>query len=209
MARYIGPGCRICRREETKLFLKGERCYTDKCSHERRAYPPGQHGQLRRRKRSNYGDQLREKQKVRRMYGLLERQFKNYYKKANRMVGVTGENLLCLLEQRLDNVVYRLGFATTRGEARQLVLHRHFTVNGRRCNIPSAQIRPGDVVAVGERSRKVARISEALAAVERRGLPGWLELDKESFAGKIVSRPVRGDLTMPIREQLVVELYSK
>jgi small subunit ribosomal protein S4 len=209
VARYLGPVCRICRREDMKLFLKGERCYTDKCAFERRAYPPGQHGQARRRKRSDYGEQLREKQKVRRMYGLLEKQFRGYYQKANQMKGVTGENLLKLLEQRLDNVVYRLGFASTRNEARQLVLHRHFTINGRRCNIPSAQVKSGDVVAVSEKSRKVTRIGESLGAIDRRGVPSWLELDKDGFTGSVKAAPLREELTMPIREQLIVELYSK
>jgi len=208
VARYTGPVCRLCRREDMKLFLKGDRCYTDKCSYERRAYPPGQHGQGRR-KRTDYGEQLREKQKVRRMYGLLEAQFKSYYKLANRMRGVTGENLLKLLERRLDNTVYRLGFASTRAEARQLVRHRHFHVNGRSCNIPSALLRPGDVVLVKERSRKMGKIGEALAAVDRRGVPSWLELDKEGFKGTFKEMPVREELTMPIREQLIVELYSK
>ncbi len=188
--------------------MKGDRCYTDKCSYERRAYPPGQHGQ-RRRKRSDYGDQLREKQKVRRMYCLMERQFKGYYAKANRMKGVTGENLLMLLERRLDNMIYRLGFASTRTEARQLVLHRHFKINGRICNIPSRLLRPGDTVELKERSRKIAKINEALGAVERRGVPSWLELDKEAFKGEIKGMPIREELTMPIREQLIVELYSK
>ena len=209
MARYTGPVCRMCRREDMKLFLKGDRCYTDKCSYERRAYPPGQHGQGRRSKRTDYGEQLREKQKVRRMYGLLESQFKGYYKKANQMRGVTGENLLQLLERRLDNLIYRLGFASTRSEARQLVRHRHFAVNGRICNIPSALLRPGDVVEVKERSRKIARISDALSALDRRGLPSWLEVDREAFKGTLKDLPVREELTMPIREQLIVELYSK
>lgn len=209
MARYTGPVCRMCRREDMKLFLKGDRCYTDKCSYERRAYPPGQHGQGRRSKRTDYGEQLREKQKVRRMYGLLESQFKGYYKKANQMKGVTGENLLQLLECRLDNLVYRLGFASTRSEARQLVRHRHFAVNGRICNIPSALLRPGDVVEVKERSRKIARIGDALSALDRRGLPSWLEVDREAFKGTLKDLPVREELTMPIREQLIVELYSK
>jgi small subunit ribosomal protein S4 len=192
-----------------KLFLKGDRCYTDKCAHERRAYPPGQHGQRRRRKQTDYGEQLREKQKVRRMYGLLESQFKGYYKKANQMKGVTGENLLRLLEQRLDNMVYRFGFASTRSEARQLVLHRHFMVNGRICNIPSALLRPGDVLEVKERSRKTGKINEALGAIDRRGLPTWLELDKEAYKGSVKEMPNREELSMPIREQLIVELYSK
>jgi small subunit ribosomal protein S4 len=209
VARYIGPVCRVCRREDAKLFIKGERCFTDKCAFERRAYAPGQHGQARRRKRSDYGEQLREKQKVRRMYGLLERQFRNYYKSANQMKGVTGENLLRLLEQRLDNVIFRLGFASTRSEARQLVLHRHFLVNGRRCNIPSAQLRPGDVIELKEKSRQVTKFADSLGAVDRRGMPGWLELQKETFKGTVKSLPAREDITMPIREQLIVELYSK
>lgn len=208
MARYTGPVCRLCRREDMKLFLKGERCYTDKCGFERRAYPPGQHGQGRK-KRSDYGEQLREKQKVRRIYGILERQFRNYYKKAARMKGVTGENLLALLERRLDNTVYRLGFASTRSEARQLVRHRHFTVNGRKASIPSHMLRPGDVIEVKEKSRKVASIGEALVAVERRSVPSWLDLEKDGFKGVLRALPVREEMTLPIREQLIVELYSK
>lgn len=208
MARYIGPVCRLCRREDMKLFLKGDRCFTDKCAFERRAYPPGQHGQGRK-KRSDYGDQLREKQKVKRMYGLAERQFRGYYRLANRMKGVTGENLLLLLERRLDNMIYRLGFASTRSEARQLVRHRHFQVNGKTCNIPSALLRPGDVVVVKEASRKVSKISDALAAVDRRGLPTWLELSKDEFKGTMKDLPIREELTLPIREQLIIELYSK
>lgn len=191
-----------------KLFLKGDRCYTDKCAHERRAYPPGQHGQ-RRRKQTDYGEQLREKQKVRRMYGLLESQFKGYYKKATRMRGVTGENLLMLLERRLDNMVYRLGFASTRSEARQLVRHRHFTINGKICNIPSRLLKPGEIVEVKERSRKIGKINEALGAIDRRGMPTWLELDKETYKGTLKELPNREELSMPIREQLIVELYSK
>ena len=208
MARYTGPVCRLCRREDMKLFLKGDRCYTDKCAYERRAYPPGQHGQGRR-KRSDYGEQLREKQKVKRMYCLLERQFKNYYHRANRMKGVTGENLLVLLERRLDNLVFRMGFASTRQEARQLVLHRHFQVNGRICNIPSAMLRPGDVVEVKESSRKIVKVTESLAAVERRGVPSWLDVEKDNFRGLVKGMPLREEMTMPIREQLIVELYSK
>jgi small subunit ribosomal protein S4 len=191
-----------------KLFLKGDRCYTDKCAFERRAYPPGQHGQGRR-KRSDYGDQLREKQKVKRIYGLLEAQFRGYYQKANQMKGVTGENLLSLLERRLDNLVYRMGFASTRLEGRHLVLHRHFLVNGRTCSIPSALLRVGDVVEVKEKSRKVGKIAEALAAVDRRGISSWLEVEKEAFKGKLKELPIREEMTLPIREQLVVELYSK
>jgi len=209
MARYRGSVCRLCRREGEKLFLKGDRCYTDKCAFERRNYAPGQQGQKRRRKQSDYGEQLREKQRVKRMYGLLERQFKNYYHHASRMKGVTGENLLGLLERRFDNVVFRLGFACNRAEARQFVLHRHFTVNGVRVNIPSYQVREGDVIEVRAKSQSLAKIGEALSAVERRGLPAWVELDKDGFKGKITTLPSRQDITMPIREQLIVELYSK
>jgi small subunit ribosomal protein S4 len=209
MARYIGPVCRLCRREDMKLFLKGDRCYTDKCGFERRAYAPGQHGQSRRRKASDYGEQLREKQKVKRMYGIAERQFRGYYFKANRMKGVTGENLLILLERRLDNIAYRLGFASDHAEARMLVRHGHVVVNGKRIDIPSYLVRPGDVVAVTENSRKVSRVGESLGAVDRRGVPQWLELDKEKFEGRMKSLPAREDFTMPIREQLIVELYSK
>ena len=209
MARYTGPVCRLCRREGMKLFLKGDRCYTDKCALERRPYPPGQHGQGRRRKLTGYGEQLREKQKVKRMYGLLERQFKNYYLRAARMKGVTGENLLRLLERRLDNVVFRLGFAVNRADARQLVLHRHVLVNGRRVNIPSYQVRPGDVIEIREQSRSLQRVQEALSAVDRRGVPAWLELDRDNLKGRVVTMPSRDDITMPINEHLIVELYSK
>jgi small subunit ribosomal protein S4 len=209
MARYIGPVCRLCRREDMKLFLKGERCYTDKCGYERRSYPPGQHGQARRRKRSDYGEQLREKQKVKRIYGIAERQFRGYYYKASRMKGVTGDNLIQLLERRLDNVIYRMGFASDHAEARQLVRHGHFKVNGRRVNIPSYLVRTNDAVEVVDRSRTVNRIVEALGAVERRGVPRWIELDKDAFKGVVKTMPARDDVTLPIREQLIVELYSK
>jgi small subunit ribosomal protein S4 len=192
-----------------KLFLKGERCYTEKCGIDRRAYPPGQHGQARRRKRSDYGEQLREKQKVKRIYGLAERQFRGYYYRASRMKGVTGENLIQLLERRLDNVVYRMGFACDHAEGRQLVLHGHFTVNGRRVNIPSYLVRSGDVVAVKEKSRTITRVVDALAAVDRRGIPAWLDVDKNDFKGTVKALPGRADVTMDIREQLIVELYSK
>ncbi len=208
MARYTGPVCRLCRREEMKLFLKGERCFTDKCAFERRAYAPGQHGQ-RRRKRTDYGDQLREKQKVRRMYGVLESQFKGYYFKASRMKGVTGEDLLKLLERRLDNCIYRMGLASTRTEARQLVRHNHYQVNGKNCNIPSVILKPGDTITVKERSRKVTKITNSLEAVDRVGIPSWIEVDKENFKGTLKELPVREELTLPIREQLIVELYSK
>ena len=208
MARYTGPSCRLCRREGVELFLKGERCYTDKCAIKRRSYPPGQHGQGRI-KVSDYGVQLREKQKVRRIYGILENQFRGYFEMADRMKGVTGENLLFLLERRLDNVAYRLGFATSRDEARQLVRHGHFTLNGRKVNIPSIQVKAGDVLQLREKSRKVAAISESLEGVVRRGIPQWLELDKDAFKGTVKLMPVREDITMPIQEQLIVELYSK
>src|SRR5688572_22889708 len=195
MARYIGPVCRLCRREDMKLFLKGDRCYTDKCGFERRAYPPGQHGQSRRRKQSNYGEQLREKQKVKRIYGLAERQFRGYYYKATRMKGVAGDNLLVLLERRLDNIVYRLGFASDHAEGRQLVRHGHFRVNGRKVNIPSYLVRQGDVIEVKEASRKIARVVDSLAAVDRRGVPQWLELNKEAFKGTVKGYPAREEFT--------------
>jgi small subunit ribosomal protein S4 len=192
-----------------KLFLKGDRCYTDKCGYERRSYPPGQHGQARRRKRSDYGEQLREKQKVKRIYGIAERQFRGYYTKASRMKGVTGDNLIQLLERRLDNVVYRMGFVSDHAEARQLVRHGHFTINGKRVNIPSYLVRPNDIVEVREKSRKITRIVEALGAVDRRGVPRWIELDKDTFRGTVKALPTREDVTLPIREQLIIELYSK
>jgi small subunit ribosomal protein S4 len=208
LARYTGPVCRLCRREGVELGLKGERCFTDKCGLKRRTYPPGQHGQGRI-KVSDYGVQLREKQKVRRIYGILENQFRGYFEQADRAKGVTGENLLFILERRLDNVIYRLGFATTRAEARQLVRHSHFTLNGRKVNIPSLQVKAGDVLQLREKSRKVASISESLEGVVRRGIPQWLELDKDAFKGTIKALPVREDITMPIQDQLIVELYSK
>ena len=208
MARYTGAVCRLCRREGLKLFLKGERCYTDKCAIERRNYPPGQHGQARP-KFSEYSIQLREKQKLRRIYGILEGQFRRYFQMADRAKGVTGETLLQFLERRMDNMVYRMGFATSRSEARQLVRHGHFSVNGRKVNVPSFLVKVGDVVAVTERSRKVVRIQEALDLAQRRGVPDWLEVSSEAFTGRVKSIPVRADLTMPINEKLVVELYSK
>jgi small subunit ribosomal protein S4 len=191
-----------------ELFLKGERCYTDKCAIKRRNYPPGQHGQGRS-KTSDYGVQLREKQKVRRIYGLLEKQFRGYFQEADRMRGVTGENLLSLLERRLDNAIYRLGFASSRTESRQLVRHGHFTINGRKVNIPSIQIKVGDVIELREKSRKVAAVNDSLEAVVRRGIPQWVELERDAFKGVIKSLPVREDITTPIQEQLIVELYSK
>ena len=192
-----------------KLFLKGERCYTDKCGYERRSYPPGQHGQSRRTKRSDYGEQLREKQKVKRIYGIAERQFRGYYHKALRTKGVSGHMLIQLLERRLDNTVYRMGFASDHAEARQLVRHGHFTINGKKVNIPSYLVRARDVIAVRESSQKMARINEALAAVDRRGVPQWIQMDKENFRGAIAQLPSREDVTLPIREQLIIELYSK
>ncbi|HCF59966.1 MAG TPA: 30S ribosomal protein S4 [Myxococcales bacterium] len=208
MARYIESACRLCRRENLKMYLKGDRCYTDKCAIERRPYPPGQHGQGRA-KFSEYGVQLREKQKVKRMYGLLERQFALTYARAAAKKGKTGENLLQGLELRLDNVVFRAGFADTRNEARQLVRHGHFNLNGRRVNIPSYSCRAGDVVEVCERGRKIVRVAEALETVDRRGVPGWLEIDKKAFKATVKTTPTREDITMPINEQLIVELYSK
>jgi len=208
VARYTEAVCRHCRREGLKLFLKGERCYTDKCAIERRNYPPGEHGQARP-KFSEYSIQLREKQKLRRIYGVLEDQFRRYFQQADRTRGVTGETLLQLLERRLDNVVYRLGFSTSRAEARQLVRHGHFRVNGRKVDIPSFSVRAGDQITVRERSRKVTRIVESLELAQRRGVPEWLEIQPESFTGKVKALPNRADMTMPINEKLVVELYSK
>ena len=208
MARHTTSVCRLCRRENLKLFLKGERCYTEKCAVERRSYPPGQHGQGRK-KFSEYGTQLREKQKVKRIYGVLENQFRNTFKEADRQKGITGEVLLSLLERRLDSAVYRLGFANSRNEARQLVLHSHFMVNQIKVSIPSYLVKPGDVIAVREKSKKVVRILEALEGVARRGVPPWLELDKEQMKGNIKGMPAREEITLPIQEKLIVELYSK
>jgi small subunit ribosomal protein S4 len=191
------------------LFLKGERCYSDKCSFERRTYAPGQHGQNRFRKVSDYALQLREKQKVKHMYGMLESQFRRYFYLADRAKGVTGLNLLSMLERRLDNVVYRMGFAGSRDQARQFVRHNHFQVNGRKADIPSFQVKPGDVVTLKEKSRKNAFIVESLEAVARRGVPSWMELDKGNFQGTVKAMPNREEITMPINEQLIVELYSK
>ena len=208
MARYTKSVCRLCRRENLKLFLKGERCYTEKCAIDRRTYPPGQHGQGRK-KFSAYGAQLREKQKVKRMYGLLENQFRNVFFESDRRKGITGEILLSLLERRLDNTVYRLGFANSRNEARQLVRHGHFLVNQTKVNIPSYLVKPGDVVQLREKSKKVVRILEALEGMARRGVPPWLELDKEQLKGQVKAVPSREDFTIPIQENLIVELYSK
>ena len=208
MARYTKSVCRLCRRENLKLFLKGERCYTEKCAVDRRNYAPGQHGQDRK-KFSAYGAQLREKQKVKRLYGILENQFRNTFKEADRQKGITGEILLSLLERRLDNMVYRLGFANSRNEARQLVRHNHFLVNRSRVNIPSYLVKPGDVIELREKSKKIVRILEALEGVARRGVPQWLDLDKEQLKGSVKGLPIREEITIPIQEKLIVELYSK
>jgi small subunit ribosomal protein S4 len=211
LARYTGALCRQCRREQIKLFLKGDRCYSDKCAFERRSYAPGQHGQtnMRMRKMSDYAIQLREKQKVRRMYGMLEGQFHRYFVKADRLKGVTGENLLVLLERRLDNTIYRLGFASSRNQARQLLRHNHFLINGKKVNIPSYQVSVNDEITVKEKSRKVELINDSLSAVVRRGIPSWLKLDQDNFKGIIQALPNREEITMPIQENLIVELYSK
>ena len=209
MARYTDAVCRLCRRENQKLLLKGHRCQTDKCALERRAYPPGQHGRDQRRKTSEYGLQLREKQKVRRMYGLLENQFYSYYVKASRMRGITGDNLLSLLERRLDNIVYRLGFAPSRRIARQLVRHRHFTVNGRITDIPSCILRPGDIVHVREKSRSLDIIHAALKDAGPGTEIPWLRLDKARLEGELLELPKRADIPTVAQEQLIVELYSK
>lgn len=208
MARYTGPLCRLCRREGEKLFLKGSRCYTDKCAVEKRKYAPGQHGQ-NRGKLSDYGMQLREKQKVRRIYGVMEKQFRIYFKKASRMKGVTGEALLQLLERRLDNVVYRMGFAANRREARQLVRHGHFLVNGRTVDIPSYLLKPGDYVEIRESSKQLQIISDSLSMAEHRGFPEWIEMDMQNLKGKFVRIPSREEIQLPVQEQLIVELYSK
>ena len=208
MARYTGSVCRLCRREGTKLFLKGDRCYSSKCAIVKRNYAPGQHGQGRK-KASEYGLQLREKQKVRRIYGVLENQFSTYFDKAERMKGVTGENLLMLLESRFDNVVYRLGFASSRVDARQLVRHGHFTLNGKKANIPSIQLKVGDVVAISEKSLNSPKLKALAESAGTRIVPAWLELNKESFSGKVIAAPSRADIDAEIDEQLIVELYSR
>lgn len=208
MARYKDPVCKLCRREGMKLFLKGDRCYTDKCAIERRPYPPGQHGQARS-KFSEFGTQLREKQKVKRIYGLLEKQFRLTFAEAERQRGVTGELLLSRLESRLDSLIYRMGFANSRSEARQLILHRHFLVNGRNVSIPSYVAKAGDTIQVREKSKKIERIVKSLEAVDRRGLPSWIEIDKADMKAVLKAKPERAELTMPITEQLIVELYSK
>jgi small subunit ribosomal protein S4 len=209
LARYTGSVCRLCRRENMKLFLKGDRCYSDKCAFDRRGYPPGQHGQRRRGKTSDYGIQLREKQKVKRMYGLSEDQFRLFFQRAERQKGITGENLLAMLERRMDNVVYRLGYVNSRSQGRQFVRHKHFLVNGKSVNIPSYLISIGDIIELREKSKKVKMIEDALDAVVRRGIPQWLDLEKENMKGVVKGMPLREDITTPIQEQLIVELYSK
>lgn len=208
MARYTEASCRLCRREGEKLFLKGERCYTDKCSVARRAYAPGQHGQAKK-KMSEYGIQLREKQKVRRFYGVLEGQFSEYFEMAARRKGITGENLLQILETRLDNTVYRLGLGTSRPESRQLVTHGHFTVNGKRVNIPSYLLKVGDVIALATKSRSSEKVKAIADITGGKVIPKWLEYDPETFTGKVIALPAREDIDLPIKEHLIVELYSK
>jgi small subunit ribosomal protein S4 len=208
VARYTGPLCRICRREGEKLFLKGDRCYTEKCAIDRRKYPPGQHGQGYR-KLSDYGIQLREKQKVRKTYGLLEREFRRYFEEAERKKGITGEVLLQLLERRLDNIVYRMGFASNRRMARQLVNHGHFLVNGKRVTLPSYEVKGGDIIEVAESSRDIPEITDSVAKAVHRGIPGWVEVDSENLKGKVLHIPSREEIQIPVKEQLIVELYSK
>lgn len=208
MARYIGPVCRQCRRENMKLFLKGERCYTDKCAFDRRPYPPGQHGQ-RRLKFTEFGVRLREKQKVRRMYGLMEDQFRRYFSMADRAKGVTGANFLNLLERRLDSAVYRMGFAASRSDARQLVRHKHIRVNDRSVNIPSFLVKPGDKIELREKSKKLQRVQQAFEVADRREQPQWLEVDRENLSATVKSMPAREEITLPIQEQLIVEFYSR
>lgn len=209
MARYIGASCRLCRRENLKLFLKGDRCYSDKCAFERRSFAPGQHGQNRFRKVSDYAVQLREKQKVKQMYGMLEAQFRRYFEKADRSRGVTGEILLVMLERRLDNALYRSGFASSRDQARQMVRHNLFTLNGKKVNIPSYQVKPGDIITLKEKNRSNVIIVDNLDGAARRGLPSWLELDTTKYQFVVKALPNRDEITMPIQEQLIVELYSK
>jgi len=209
LARYRGSVCRLCRRENLKLFLKGDRCYSDKCAFDRRSYPPGQHGQRRGRKISGYGIQLREKQKSKRIYGLSEKQFHLFFIRADNQKGITGTNLLVMLERRLDNVVYRLGFVNSRTQGRHFVRHKHFLVNGRKVDIPSYIIKIGDVIEVREKSRKIQAIGDSLDTVVRRGIPQWLDLEKENLKGIVKGLPAREDITTPIQEQLIVELYSK
>ncbi len=209
MARYTGPKCRLCRREGEKLYLKGIKCYTDKCPFNKRRYPPGIHGKSSRRKITIYGMQLREKQKVKRIYGVLEGQFRRYFELARKMGGNIGENLLSILERRLDNVVYRLGFASSRSQARQLVTHGHVIVDGRKVNIPSYLVKPGQVITLKDKAKKFGFVQEALQGKDPNALPAWLSLDKDNYKGTILRMPIRSDITHPINERLIVELYSK
>ncbi len=209
MARYIDANCKLCRRERQKLFLKGTKCYTEKCPIEKRAYPPGQHGQSRRQRISEYGVQLREKQKIRRMYGIMETQFRNYFERATKQTGRTGDALVKMLERRLDNVVYRLGFAPSRKSARQMVLHRHFTVNNQIVDVPSFVVKPNDVIQVREKSRKLALIHDSMKRVKDNMLSSWLALDKGTLSGTFLNVPERADIPLNANEQLIVELYSK
>jgi small subunit ribosomal protein S4 len=208
MARYSGPTCRLCRREGAKLYLKGERCYTPKCAFSKRSYAPGIHGQ-NRKKLSEYGLQLREKQKAKRVYGVLETQFRNSFAKAERMKGITGENLLSLLERRLDNVVYRLGLASSRAEARQLVRHGHFKVNGRKINIPSFIVKVGNFIEVAEKSKESPRFKELMERAAEQATPSWLEYDQTRAGGAVIALPTREQIDVPLQERLIVELYSK
>ena len=209
MARYTGPVCKLCRREGEKLFLKGNRCVTVKCSFEKKSYAPGQHGASQRTKISEYGIQLREKQKVRKIYGILEKQFRNYFENAERLKGVTGENLLKLLESRLDNTIFRLGFAQSRNQARQLILHRHFMVNGKLVDIPSFLLKPGDVIAVKEKSRRLIVVHESMKRMRDEDMYPWLTLDKAKMEGSFKDTPNRSDIPVQVQENLIVELYSK
>ncbi|TNF74930.1 MAG: 30S ribosomal protein S4 [Acidobacteria bacterium] len=209
MARYTGPVCRLCRRERMKLFLKGDRCFKEKCAIERRGYPPGQHGQRRGRRSLGYGPQLREKQKVKRIYGVLEKQFRNYFKEAEKKRGVTGDNLLISLERRLDNAVYSLGFASSRAQARQLVRHGHVEIDGKKTTIPSFQVKTGQQISIKPSSRKNEFVRASVETARGRGIPNWLDLDPENFVGKVTAMPTRDDIKHPIEEQLIVELYSR
>jgi small subunit ribosomal protein S4 len=211
MSRYTGPVCKLCRREGQKLFLKGQKCYTEKCPVERRAYPPGQHGpaQSRRRKQSDYAVQLREKQKVKRIYGVHEKQFRNLFDRANNLPGITGDNLIVALESRLDNVIFRFGFAASRSQARQLVRHRHVEVNGQLVDVPSYQVGPGDEIAVKAKSKDLLPLQVSLESRTRPSLLDWLALDEKARVGRMVRRPTRSDIPLAVQEQLIVELYSK
>jgi small subunit ribosomal protein S4 len=209
VARYTGPVCRLCRRERMKLFLKGDRCFKEKCAVERRNFPPGQHGTRRGRRTLGYGLQLREKQKVKRIYGVLEAQFRTYFQEADRSKGITGENLLVMLERRLDNVIYSLGFAASRAQARQFVRHGHVQADGRKVTIPSYQVKAGQAIAIKDASRKNPLIRSSVETARGRGVPEWLELDAENTTGKVLRLPVREDIKLPIQEQLIVELYSR